>query len=42
MKLAWICYPEHDDEDVVIRFEQPQAWMGYRQVVQIVYSEIKE
>jgi hypothetical protein len=41
MKLAWICYPD-DDTTVEIRFEQPEAWMGYRRVVQIVYSEIKE
>jgi hypothetical protein len=42
MKLAWICYPEYDDEDVVIKFEQPESWRHYRRVVQIVYSEIDE
>jgi hypothetical protein len=41
MKLAWICYPEYDDEDVVIKFEQPLS-RHYRRVVQIVYSEIDE
>ena len=46
MKLAWLCYPYHDNDsfdprDVQIKFQEPQKW-EYAKIVPIVYLEIKE
>jgi hypothetical protein len=41
MKLAWLCYPYEDNQEVEIAFEQPPKWK-YSKVVHIVYAEIQD
>lgn len=50
MKLAWLCYDEHSEEEqrvsgvgaeVTIVFSEPSRWQ-YSKVVPIVYAEIEE